>query len=73
MSKIVNAKVSLSTIEKINHLLELEKALTEKLAKLRDQKAKQKAQTKISTVLAKLPRTSSIEEDYGEESKSDRR
>ena len=34
ISKIVNAKVSLSTIEKINHLLELEKALNEKLIKV---------------------------------------
>ena len=34
VSKIVNAKVSLSTIEKINHLLELEKALKEKLVKV---------------------------------------
>ena len=34
VAKIVNAKVSLSTIEKINHLLELEKALREKLVKV---------------------------------------
>lgn len=69
VSKIVNAKVSLSTIEKIEHLLELERALKEKLEKVRDKKAKQKVQNRMDTQLNKLTedRTSSIEEDYGEE------
>ena len=65
VKKIVNAKVGLSTIEKINHLLELEKALQEKLIKLRDQKAKAKAESRTDQSLKKgapVPRSSSIEE-----------
>ena len=60
----MNAKVGLSTVEKIEHLLELESALYEKLAKIRDNKAKEKANAKASKELKKLekPRTSSIEE-----------
>ena len=64
VSKIINAKVGLSTIEKIEHLLGLERALLEKLTKI---KARAKAEKKISKEVAKLKRTSSIEEDYGAE------
>ena len=44
VSKVVNAKVRLSTVEKINHLLELQKALDEKLIKLKEQKEKKQLQ-----------------------------
>ena len=51
VSKIVNAKAGLSTIEKINHLLELEKALKEKMVKIRDQKAKKKAEERAGAAV----------------------
>ena len=62
----MNAKVGLSTIEKINHLLELEKALNEKLAKIRAKRVKEResnlANGQTSAAQEKV-RTSSIEED----------
>lgn len=68
VKKIVNAKAGLSTVEKINHLLELEKALNDKLLKLREIKAKTKAENLTDQSLKKnIPRTSSIEESGGDE------
>ena len=64
VSKIVQSKCGLSTIEKIQHLLELEKALKEKLLKLREQKAIRKAEEQAGIAVKKvIAKTSSIEED----------
>ena len=66
VSKIVHAKVRLTTIEKIEHLLELEKALLEKSLKIREMKAKAKAKERTSSAMKKLEPTSDIEENEEE-------
>ena len=45
VKKILNPKNDLSTIEKINHLIELEKELQAKLNRKLEEKAQKKANT----------------------------
>ena len=63
VNKIVKTKATLTAVDKINHLLELQKALYEKLEKLQEQKKRARLNPSVNTSAAQEARSSSIEED----------
>ena len=69
VNKILNPRSRLSTIEKINHLLELRQALKDKLEHLRTVKEKAKAEKQAGSNKV-AEKTSSIEEDEQEVQKN---